>query len=166
MDVIIGTSSRYASPERVDFNAEVGDGSLSAVIVSDGHVIVTWDGAGRVTLNVMTVGEKYDPVLYGDYTDEVSDMVLAEHKTDIVDIFLSKLPASTTVDMRDQMPRGINRVVNFKYDINAVPGCADHYDLCMEFAEDGDCDDEEEQPWMQRYCALSCGACEEMIKRL
>jgi len=166
LDVIIGTSSRYASPERVDFNAEVGDGSLSAVIVSDGHVIVTWDGAGRVTLNVMTVGEKYDPVLYGDYTDEVSDMVLAEHKTDIVDIFLSKLPASTTVDMRDQMPRGINRVVNFKYDINAVPGCADHYDLCMEFAEDGDCDDEEEQPWMQRYCALSCGACEEMIKRL
>lgn len=152
---------RFENAKRVEFNDEIGDGTLNAAILADAHVIVTWDGASRITLNTLTLGEKYELV---PPNDPVPDTVLVEHKSDVVDVFMSKLPKSTSVSGREQMPRGTNRTVNFKKDINAIPGCTDHYDLCVDFAKDGDCDDDEEQPWMHKYCALSCGTCEKMQK--
>jgi len=89
-------------------------------------------------------------------------MVLTDHKVDVVDVFMSKLPAAANTG-REQMPRGSNRVVNFKKDINAIPDCTDHFDMCLEFSKDGDCDDDEDGEWMHRFCSLSCGTCEKMI---
>ena len=160
---VLEKSSRFANAERIEFTDEIGDGSVNAAIFDEGHIIVTWDGAGRVTLNTMTLGEQYELV---PPTAEVPDTILVDHKSDVIDVFMSKLPPSTSVGGREQMPRGTNRTVNFKKDINAIPGCTDHYDLCMDFAKEGDCDDEQEQAWMHRYCALSCGTCEKMQKML
>lgn len=112
-----------------------------------------------MTLNTYTLGEQYEPV---PPEAEVPDMVLSGHKTKSVDAFLKMLPKSTSVTGREQMPRGSNRTVNFKKDINAIPNCTDHYVLCMDFAKDGECDDDEEQPWMHKYCSLSCGTCDKM----
>jgi hypothetical protein len=36
----------------------------------------------------------------------------------------------------------------------------------MDFAKEGDCDDPEEAPWMEKYCSLSCGTCEKFIPKL
>ncbi|KAL9190635.1 hypothetical protein ACHAXT_000341 [Thalassiosira profunda] len=157
--VVSSNQKAWGAAKRVDYSTEIGDGSVSAAIMAAAHVIVTWDGAGRLTLNSFTVGEKYDPV---PPNAEVPDMVLAGHKDEVISVFMSKLPASTTVSVREQMPRGANRTVNFKKDINAIPNCTDHYDLCMDFAKEGECDDEEEQPWMHKYCSLSCGTCDLM----
>ncbi len=162
LDAVVAGSPKFAGAKRIDFSGEIGDGAVSAAILAAGHIIVTWDGAGRVTINTMTLGETYEPI---PPTSDVPDMVLSEHKDNIVDVFMRKLPSSTSVSVREQMPRGSNRVVNFKKDINAIPGCTNHFDLCMDFAKDGDCDDEEEQPWMQKYCSLSCGTCDQMVPK-
>ncbi|KAL7536610.1 hypothetical protein ACHAXR_007280 [Thalassiosira sp. AJA248-18] len=159
LEGVIKANPKFVGAKRVDYSKEIGDGSVSAAILAGGHIIVTWDGAGRLTLNVMTLGEKYEPV---PPNAEVPDMILSSHKNDIIEVFIRKLPASTTVSVREQMPRGSNRTVNFKKDINAIPNCTDHYDLCMDFAKEGECDDEEEQPWMHKYCSLSCGTCDKM----
>ena len=159
LEAVVKSNSIFSGAKRVDYTKEIGDGSVNAAILAAGHIIVTWDGAGRLTLNTMTVDEQYEPV---PPNAEVPDMVLTSHKTDIVDVFMSKLPGSATVAVREQMPRGSNRTVNFRKDINAIPNCTDHYDLCMDFSKEGECDDEEEQPWMHKYCSLSCGTCDKM----
>ena len=159
LDAVIQSNPKFTGAKRVDYADEIGDGSVSAAILTSGHIVVTWDGAGRLTLNTMTVGEDYQPI---PPNAEVPDMVLSMHKADVIDVFLSKLPPSTGVAVREQMPRGTNRVVNFRMDINAMPNCTDHYDLCLDFSKDGECDDEEEQPWMHKYCSLSCGTCDKM----
>eukprot|EP00984_Skeletonema_dohrnii_P022740 scaffold11846_cov72-Skeletonema_dohrnii-CCMP3373.AAC.1 len=61
---------------------------------------------------------------------------------------------------REQMSRGANRVVNFKRDIRAIPGCTDQLDLCSNFVKDGNCDDAKKGDWMKENCSLSCGTCE------
>jgi S-adenosylmethionine/arginine decarboxylase-like enzyme len=155
---VFAKNPKFAGAKRVDFS--IGDGAVSAAIVAGGHIIVTWDGAGRMTLNILTFGEKYELV---PPTAEVPDTILTEHKTEIVDLFLSNLPASTVVAGREQMPRGANRVVNFKRDIKAIPGCTDHLDLCEGFAKNGDCDDKQKGDWMKEYCSLSCGSCDKFM---
>jgi spermidine synthase len=159
LDAVVKSNVEFAGAKRVDYADEIGDGSVSAAILASGHLVVTWDGAGRLTLNTMTNGEEYVPI---PPNAEVPDMVLSNHKLDVVAVFLGKLPPSAKVAVREQMPRGSNRVVNFRRDINAIPNCTDHYDLCTDFAKDGECDDEEEQPWMHKYCSLSCGTCDKM----
>lgn len=160
LEAVVKSNPGFAGAKRVDFDKEIGDGSVSAAILAAGHFIVTWDGAGRLTLNTLTLGEQYEPF---PPNAEVPDMVLSGHKSGVVDVFLKKLPPSAKVAVREQMPRGSNRVVNFKKDINAIPNCADHFDLCIDFSKDGECDDEEEQPWMHKYCSLSCGTCDKMV---
>ena len=152
-------ASKFAGAKRVTFDKEIGDGSVSAALLAAGHFIVTWDGSGRLTLNTMTLDEQYEAI---PPKAEVPDMILSGHKNEVIDLFLSKLPPSAKVSVREQMPRGSNRVVNFKRDINAIPNCTDHFDLCMDFAKDGECDDEDEQDWMHKYCSLSCGTCDKM----
>jgi len=158
LDYVIAKNANFAGAKRVNVNDEIGDGSISAAIVAGGHIIVTWDGARKVTFNILTQGEKYEP----SSTDEVPDMVLMDHKIEVIDKFLSKLPSASNTG-REQMPRGSNRVVNFKQDINAIPDCTDHYDMCLEFSKEGDCEDEEDGEWMHRFCSLSCGTCDKMI---
>lgn len=159
LEAVVKANPKFVGAKRADYNTEIGDGSVSAAILATGHFIVTWDGAGRLTLNTLTLGEQYEPV---PPNAEVPDMILSGHKNEIVDVFLRKLPPSAKVAVREQMPRGSNRVVNFKKDINAIPNCTDHYDLCMDFSKEGECDDEEEQQWMHNYCSLSCGTCDKM----
>jgi spermidine synthase/S-adenosylmethionine/arginine decarboxylase-like enzyme len=163
LEAVIAGNPNFSGAKRVDFSKEIGDGAVSAAILANGHIIITWDGAGRVTVNSMTFGETYEPV---PPNAEVPDMVLSEHKLGIIDVLMQKLPQSTSVSVREQMPRGSNRVVNFKKDIDAIPGCTNHFDLCKDFAKEGDCDDSEEQPWMHKYCSLSCGTCDEFIPKL
>lgn len=158
-DAVIASNQKFAGAKRVTFDKEIGDGSVNAAILAAGHFIVTWDGSGRLTLNTMTLDEQYDAV---PPNAEVPDMILSGHKNEVVDVFLSKLPSSAKVSVREQMPRGSNRVVNFKRDINAISNCTDHFVLCMDFAKDGECDDEEEKDWMHKYCSLSCGTCDKM----
>ncbi len=158
LDYVISKNADFAEAKRVNVNDEIGDGSISAAIVASGHIIVTWDGASKVTFNILTQGEKYEP----SSTDDVPDMVLMDHKVEIIDKFMSKLPTASNTG-REQMPRGSNRVVNFKKDINAIPDCTDHYDMCLEFSKEGDCEDEEDGEWMHRFCSLSCGTCDKMI---
>lgn len=159
VEAVITSNQKFAGAKRVTFDKEIGDGSVSAAILAAGHFIVTWDGSGRLTLNTMTLDEQYEAI---PPNAEVPDMILSVHKNEIVDLFLSKLPPSAKVSVREQMPRGSNRVVNFKRDINAIPNCTDHFVLCMDFAKDGECDDEEEKAWMHKYCSLSCGTCDKM----
>mmetsp|Transcript_19521 Transcript_19521/g.35395 ORF Transcript_19521/g.35395 Transcript_19521/m.35395 type:complete len:986 (-) Transcript_19521:61-3018(-) len=156
---VLNANPKFAEAKRVDFSTAMGDGAVSVAIMSSAHVIVTWDGAGRVSINTLTLGEQYQPE---DDEVEVPDMVLTGHMDEIVEVFLGKLPVNAKVAVREQMPRGSNRVVNFKKDINAIPNCTDHFVMCQEFAREGECDDEEEQPWMHKYCSLSCGTCDKM----
>jgi len=159
---------KFAGAKSVEFSDDIGDGCVIAAIVPDGHLIVTWDGASRMTLNILTHGEEYE-ILPAEAMDifpdslppevEVPTSILTEHKNDFVDAFVSKMPVSTVVAGREQMPRGANRVVNFKRDISAIPGCTDQLDLCINFVKDGDCDDD----WMQENCSLSCGTCEKFM---
>lgn len=159
VEAVVEANPKFGGAKRVDYSDEIGDGSVSAAVIAAGHFVVTWDGATKLTLNTLTLGEQYEAI---PPNAEVPDMVLSGHKDQIVDVFLSGLPPSAKVAVREQMPRGSNRTVNFKKDINAVPNCTDHYDLCADFAKDGECDDEEEQPWMHKYCSLSCGTCDKM----
>ncbi|KAL7547358.1 hypothetical protein ACHAWF_010679 [Thalassiosira exigua] len=159
MEAVIKANPKFSGANRVDYSSEIGDGSVSAAILAAGHVIATWDGGSRLTLNTLTLGEQYDPV---PPSAAVPDMILTGHKGQIVDVFSRKLPSSAKIAVREQMPRGSNRVVNFRKDVNAIPNCTDHYDLCLDFSREGECDDEEEQPWMHKYCSLSCGTCDKM----
>jgi len=159
---------KFAGAKRVDFSDEIGDGCVSAAIAPNGHLIATWDGAGRITLNILTHGEEYEvvpPTALEIFPNalppdvEIPTTILTDHKNDIVDAFLSKMPASTVIAGREQMPRGANRVVNFKRDIKAIPGCTDQLDLCANFVKDGYCHDVKKGDWMKENCALSCGTC-------
>ena len=96
----------------MDLSTEVGTGAVSAVLSAAAHLIVIWDGAGRLTVNTLTDGESYDPVVIKD--PAVPDMQLSNHKTKIVDALILRLPLSTGVSVREQMPRGANKTVNFK----------------------------------------------------
>ena len=173
LDFVLANNSKFggekfAGAKRVDFCDEIGDGCVSAAIVPDGHIIVTWDGAGRMTLNILTHGEVYEndpPEAMAIFPNaippevEIPTTILTEHKKGIIDAFVSKMPASTVLAGREQMPRGANRVVNFKRDINAIPGCTDQLDLCANFVKAGDCDSD----WMKENCALSCGTCDKFM---
>jgi hypothetical protein len=152
---VIGKYERFAPSDRAYF--DVGDGSVAVAIASTEHIFVTWNGASIFTVNIMTNGEKYGKQYHG----EEEHMILLDHQ-EIIDMMKRKLPVSTVISLREHMPRGANRVVNFKYDIDATIGCADHYEMCKEFAQDGKCDKKKHQPWMHQYCAMSCETCDKM----
>jgi len=160
LDALVQANGSHLGPaRRADYVAAIGDGAVAAAVLAAAHVVVIWDGGSRLTLNILTMGEQYEPT---PPDAEVPDMVLSGHKGKIVDALLKQLPKSATVAVREQMPRGSNRVVNFKADINAIPNCTDHFVLCNDFSREGECDEEEEQTWMQKYCSLSCGTCDKM----
>ncbi len=156
---MVKLSAEFAAANRLNYTNEIGDGSISAAILASGHLVVMWDGTGCHTLNTMMDGEEYEPI---PPNAEVPDMVLSMHKLDVVDVLMSKLPPLTKVAVREQVPRRLKRIVNFRRDINTIPNCTNHYDLCRNFAKDGECNNKEEQLWMHKYCLLSCGTCNKM----
>jgi len=54
-DVITG-SQCFAKSSLAYF--EVGQGSVATALAATGHIVVTWDGAGLITMNILTIGEE------------------------------------------------------------------------------------------------------------
>merc|ERR1712194_958791 len=113
LDIILGEFERFTSTDRIYY--EVGDGSVAVGVSSVGHIFITWNGSGIFTVNVLTEGEKYE-ILHIKGKTKQAHLILQDHKA-IVDAIQSKIPVSTVVAAREQMPRGANHVVNFKYDL-------------------------------------------------
>ena len=88
VDFVVAKNPKFAAAKRVDFSDEIGDGAVSAAILPDGHLIVTWDGASRMTLNILTLGEKYELV---PPKAEVPDTILTEHKSLVVTLVVWQL---------------------------------------------------------------------------
>ena len=61
-DAVLAGNPKFANAKRVDFHEEIGDGAVSVAILASAHAIITWDGAGRFTLKIMTLGEEYLPI--------------------------------------------------------------------------------------------------------
>ena len=76
LDAAAGAVPKLAGAGRVDASEELGDGSVSAAVAAAGHVVASWDGGGKLTINVLTLGELYERVPPGA---EVPDMVLSGH---------------------------------------------------------------------------------------
>jgi hypothetical protein len=79
----------------------IGDGVLIAQKCDNGNAILVWDGREHVDLNLFTFNE-------------------TEGDTEIfVTTFINYASEKNTLDigLRDDMPRGIGRVVNFKSDL-------------------------------------------------
>ena len=117
LDVILGEFERFASSDRIYY--EVGDGSVAVAVSSMGHIFITWNGSGIFTVNILTEGEKYE-ILQIQRKTKQAHLILKDHKA-IVDAVQSKISVSTVVAAREQMPRGANNVVNFKYDLGGSP---------------------------------------------
>ena len=146
-----------SEPKRLYF--EVGDGSVAVAFAPAGYIIVTWNGAATFTINTLTGGEDYGV----QPNNNKRYLTLLGH-ANVIDRMKDRLPASTTIASREQMPRGANRVVNFKYDTFASSNCADYYSGCKYFAFERKCSEEQHQQWMHQYCSLSCETCDEMAK--
>ena len=130
---------------------EVGNGSVAAAAWEDGRTVISWDGFSTLTVNIMTAGETYGKQRRG----ELDYLVLLDHD-EMVERIKSNLSTSS-VASREHMPRGSNRVVNFKHDVKDA-GCADYYESCKALAGDGKCQSLK-TAWKNKFCALSCGSC-------
>eukprot|EP00984_Skeletonema_dohrnii_P006114 scaffold2171_cov108-Skeletonema_dohrnii-CCMP3373.AAC.1 len=98
---------------------EMGEGALYVALMPNAQVVVTWDGAGSVNVNIFT------------YDETVNHMSL----------FVSKFIAlgSMNLVLKDEFPRGYGKVINKSDKVNRgeSPSCYDHYKLCKDLAEDG-----------------------------
>jgi len=164
MSVVTEKSNAFAESTQNDYS--VGDGAVAVAISSTGHLIITWNGASVYTINILTEEENYGSQKKRGREGE-NIMVLLDHHEIVVELIMNKLPSSTIVASSEHMPRGVNRVVNFKYDIEvSQPGCADYYESCTDLATNGKCESGKYIEWMHHYCAMSCDKCDEMIKSL
>ena len=77
----------------------IGDGAMAAAVMEEGTVVVAWDGETRVDINLFTFDE----------TEKLA--------TDFMTNFTDRIPKLQLL-LRDEQPRGINRVVNFAEDYN------------------------------------------------
>lgn len=161
MSVVIEKSNAFAESTQNEY--AVGDGAVAVAIASIGHLIITWNGASVYTINILTEEENYGSQKKRGRGEENIMILIDHHK--IVELIMSKLSSSTIIASSEFMPRGVNRVVNFKYDIEvSQPGCADYYESCTDLATNGKCDSGKYIEWMHHYCAMSCDKCDEMIK--
>ena len=118
----------------------MGEGALYVALMSNAQVVVTWDGAGSVNVNMFT----YETL---------------NHKKLFVSKFKESLPKMNLV-LKDEFPRGYGKVINKSDRVNRgeSPSCYDHFKLCQNLSEDGDC--ATNQDWMHANCQFSCGLCE------
>ncbi|KAL7494018.1 hypothetical protein ACHAWT_002852 [Skeletonema menzelii] len=118
---------------------EMGEGALYVALMSYAQVVVTWDGAGSVNVNIFTYDETVD------------------HKSLFVSKFRASLPSMNLV-LKDEFPRGYGKVINKSDRVNRgeSPSCYDHFKLCQNLSER--CTDVKE--FMHPNCPFSCGLCE------
>ncbi len=125
--------------------SDLGDGVLIIIILQEGHAILQWDGFSHIDLNVFTYDEDIDHESLGNS-------------------IMQSIPGFS-LSLKDEQPRGVSRVVNFKRDIGArTPGCWDVYVICKAYEKNGYCDVEHRESWMHedwmlQNCRKSCGKC-------
>jgi len=78
--------------------SDVGEGSIFTILWDGGSLIALWDGRKHVDINVFTFKESW----------KLSNIIL--------DKFLQRVQGLGIV-LRDEQPRGVGRVVNFRSDI-------------------------------------------------
>ena len=89
------TDLKYTVTEGVEMIEKgIGDGAMASAVMKEGTVVVTWDGDVRVDINLFTFDE----------TEALA--------TDFMTKFSKRIPKLKLL-LRDNQPRGINRVVNF-----------------------------------------------------
>ena len=76
---------------------DIGDGAMAAAVMEEGTVVVAWDGETRIDINLFTFDE----------TEQLA--------TDFMTHMIDRIPKLKLM-LRDEQPRGINRVVNFAED--------------------------------------------------
>ncbi len=126
----------------------MGEGALYVALMSNAQVAVTWDGAGSVNVNIFTYDETVD------------------HKKVFVSKFRASLPSMSLV-LKDEFPRGYGKVItkSDRVDRDETPSCYDHFDLCEDRSDEGDCHNGETEDWMNIHCKFSCGVCEKSDTR-
>ena len=121
---------------------EMGEGALYVALTSNAQVVVTWDGAGSINVNIFTYDETVN------------------HKKLFVSKFKASLPSMNLV-LKDEFPRGYGKVINKSDRVNRgeSPSCYDHFKLCQNLSQAGRCEDNAKD-WMHINCQFSCGLCE------
>eukprot|EP00574_Skeletonema_japonicum_P001352 CAMPEP_0201739164 /NCGR_PEP_ID=MMETSP0593-20130828/45628_1 /ASSEMBLY_ACC=CAM_ASM_000672 /TAXON_ID=267983 /ORGANISM="Skeletonema japonicum, Strain CCMP2506" /LENGTH=1246 /DNA_ID=CAMNT_0048233417 /DNA_START=29 /DNA_END=3770 /DNA_ORIENTATION=- len=121
---------------------EMGEGALYVALTSNAQVVVTWDGAGSINVNIFTYDETVN------------------HRSLFVSRFKASLP-SMDLALKDEFPRGYGKVINKSDRVNRgeSPNCYDHYKLCQNLSNMGRCEDNAKD-WMRINCQFSCGLCE------
>lgn len=122
---------------------EVGEGALYIALMDKGQLVVTWDGASNMNVNIFTYDEK------------------TNHGSAIAQPLMSSLPEMNLM-LRDEQPRGYGQVINTSDRINRdeSPECYDHYKMCPSLKDEGNCSGEGNQKiWMSEHCKFSCGVC-------
>lgn len=133
--------------EMESFSGEFGEGSLAVATLTEGNVNVIWGGENHVDVSLFTHDES---------------VALANK---FLKSFIDAFPIPINMSLRDDMPRGFNRVINFKTDLSYVRDasqtssgkdrCKDKDANCKEWAEDGQC--LTNAKYMLSHCNESCG---------
>lgn len=124
---------------------EIGDGALYVALIEKGQVIVTWDGATHMNVNIFTYNEK------------------TNHGSSIAQPIMDSLKMNLM--LRDEQPRGYGQVINTSDRINRdeSPECHDHYRMCPTLKKAGNCNGADNADvWMKEHCRFSCGHCSKM----
>ncbi|KAL7551822.1 hypothetical protein ACHAWF_015091 [Thalassiosira exigua] len=123
---------------------EVGDGLLLAALSSGGQVVMTWDGADGINVNIFTYAEDVD-----------------HHQSFVSPLTDSLTPMSLI--LQDEQPRGHNKVMtkSDRVDHDESPDCYDHYRMCEVFSENGACTKgDNTKEWTKKHCKFSCKHCD------
>jgi len=80
-------------------SSNLGEGSMVVAFWATGNAIALWDGKTHVDINLFTIEESAE---HADFFEKEFGMAAGLHRT-----------------LRDQQPRGINRVINFSQDVNS-----------------------------------------------
>jgi len=88
----------YTATEDVVTVADgIGKGAMVSAIMDEGSVVVVWDGEAHIDINLFT-------------SDETENLA-----TNFMRTFAGQIPG-LKLSLRDEQPRGINRVINFAED--------------------------------------------------
>lgn len=131
------------SPSDKDTFHEIGQGALYIALLEKGQVVVTWDGATHMNVNVFTYDET------------------TNHGSAIAEPIMRSLPKMSLM-LRDEQPRGYGGVINTSDRINRdeSPECYDHYKMCPTLKKAGNCGGANNADvWMKEHCRFSCGIC-------
>mmetsp|Transcript_13035 Transcript_13035/g.28293 ORF Transcript_13035/g.28293 Transcript_13035/m.28293 type:complete len:1007 (+) Transcript_13035:82-3102(+) len=124
---------------------EISQGALFIALSSEvGQVVVTWDGADSININIFTYDET------------------ANHMEAFGTPFTDLLPA-TNLMLSDEQPRGYGKVINKSERVNndESPDCNDHYKSCIRLTENGNCNGgNSAAEWMKSNCPFSCKQCD------